>query len=284
LNLLDAIEKRAAESQARVAIGVGRADERLVKSALLARVKEVVLVVNKREEMGVRGMLEALSRVGSSMGCVEVSGVDDPSRALVAMLARGEVDGCVRGNLSAGRTLGGLKKVFGLEKLYRAALLETPSGGEFLLAPVGIDEGVSLAERLEFIRLGTGLLADFGVRARLAVLSGGRLEDVGRDPGVDRSLAEADFLVNRARERGIPAIHPGILIEEAVKNANFILAPDGVNGNLIFRTLTLVGGGKGHGAPLLNQQIVFVDTSRAKSDYTTAIMLAAALTGIKQPD
>ena len=43
--------------------------------------------------------------------------------------------------------------------------------------------------------------------------------------------------------------------------ADFILAPDGVSGNLIFRTLVLVAGGYGYGAAVLIDK-VFVDSSR----------------------
>ncbi|MDL5501593.1 MAG: methyltransferase, partial [Candidatus Methanoperedens sp.] len=52
--------------------------------------------------------------------------------------------------------------------------------------------------------------------------------------------------------------------------------PDGISGNLIFRTLVFLGGGYGHGAPVLMEK-VFVDTSRVGGHYTRAIMLASAL-------
>ncbi len=68
-----------------------------------------------------------------------------------------------------------------------------------------------------------------------------------------------------------------ILIEDAVVEHSIIIAPDGISGNLIFRTLALLGGGRAHGAPVANLSRIFVDTSRASSDYSNAIFLAAAL-------
>ena len=60
-----------------------------------------------------------------------------------------------------------------------------------------------------------------------------------------------------------------------------ILAPDGISGNLIFRTLMLLCGAKSLGAPVLMDQI-FVDSSRARNDFTGPVMLASAMVGIKE--
>jgi predicted methyltransferase MtxX (methanogen marker protein 4) len=46
---------------------------------------------------------------------------------------------------------------------------------------------------------------------------------------------------------------------------------------LIFRTLTFLGSGQGHGAPVVNIDKIFVDTSRASPDYANAIRLAESM-------
>ena len=58
----------------------------------------------------------------------------------------------------------------------------------------------------------------------------------------------------------------------------FILAPNGVSGKLISRTLVLVAGGYGYGAAVLMDK-VFVDSSWVGRHYTKAIMIAFALAG-----
>jgi predicted methyltransferase MtxX (methanogen marker protein 4) len=73
------------------------------------------------------------------------------------------------------------------------------------------------------------------------------------------------------------AEHCEILIEDAVKTCGLIIAPDGISGNLIFRSLTFLGGGLSHGAPVVNISRIFVDTSRASPNYANALLLAAAL-------
>jgi putative methanogen marker protein 4 len=198
-----------------------------------------------------------------------------PEERLVRDLVSGQIDAAVRGTLPAHGTLSALKRECGVERLERIALLETPDGVKFLLAPVGVDEGWTISQKQEFVKKGRIIARKFGISDRVAVLSGGRLGDVGRHPQVDRSLAEGELL---ARIGG--AEHKEILIEDAVRNCGVIIAPDGISGNLIFRTLTLIGKGKGHGAPVVNIQQIFVDTSRASENYVNALLLAASLAKI----
>jgi putative methanogen marker protein 4 len=197
---------------------------------------------------------------------------DPPEQALVADLASGAIDAAVRGTLPASATLALLKKAMGVERLERVALLETANGRRFLLSPVGVDEGWTISEKLALVEKSRTIARKFGLDERTAVLSGGRLGDVGRHERVDATLAEAELV---ARLAG--ADHAEILIEDAIRDHGIIIAPDGISGNLIFRTLVLLGGGIGHGAPIVNIDRIFVDTSRASPDYANAILLASSL-------
>ena len=104
------------------------------------------------------------------------------------------------------------------------------------------------------------------------ILSGGRTGDIGRHEKVDKSIEDA---ISAAEMAG--AVHGEILIEEAVKNAGVIIAPDGISGNLIFRTLTFLGKGTGHGAPVANIPAIFVDSSRASAGYNEALAFTIRL-------
>jgi predicted methyltransferase MtxX (methanogen marker protein 4) len=73
------------------------------------------------------------------------------------------------------------------------------------------------------------------------------------------------------------ATHCEILIEDAVETCGLIIAPDGISGNLIFRSLTFLGGGHAHGAPVVNISRIFVDSSRASLNYANALLLAVSL-------
>ena len=269
-NLLDIIEKRALENRAKVAIGIRNPTEKILMSAKAAQdagFADVVLVGNKQE----------IEAIGTDL---EIVDTDEPEKTIGDVLASRYVDAAVRGTARASGALSHLKEVLGMKKLHRLALLLDNYGNPFFLAPVGIDEGADNEDKIEFIRLGAEYISRFGIEPVVGILSGGRIGDIGRDEWVDRTISNAEFVTARAQELGIAVNNYNILIEDAIKEANFILAPDGISGNLIFRTLVFLGGGDGIGAPILMDDYVFVDTSRVGGHYTKAIMLASALVNI----
>jgi putative methanogen marker protein 4 len=203
---------------------------------------------------------------------VEVMESRNPEEVMIDDLVAGRIDAAVRGTLPSNTTLKALKKSENVDHLERIALLETVDGKKFLLTPVGVDEGWTVNEKVELIKKGKTIAKKFGLSEKTGVLSGGRLGDIGRHPQVDASMADAELV---ARITG--SAHCEILIEDAIKDCGLIIAPDGISGNLVFRTLTFLGGGFGHGAPVVNISRIFVDTSRASPNYTNALLLAASL-------
>ncbi|MBP2144860.1 putative methanogen marker protein 4 [Methanofollis sp. W23] len=203
---------------------------------------------------------------------VETRESECPWEMMVDDLLAGRIEGAVRGTLPANETLRCLKAGCGVDHLERVALLESANGVQFLFAPVGVDEGWTVAEKLAFVEKARPIARAFGLSAGVAVLSGGRYGDVGRHQAVDRSLADAELV---ARLAG--AEHCEVRIEDAVQECGVVIAPDGITGNLIFRTLTFLGGGAGHGAPVVNIGPIFVDSSRASPDYSSALLLASSM-------
>lgn len=254
LNLSE-IHKMAKSEHAKIGIGLGDLEEPVKKSVDIAQNK----------------------------GFAEPEVFYDPSE-LVLALKEGKIKGAVRGTFAAHKVLDLLKDEFGLEKIQRIALLALDEDKVILLAPVGIDEGQGLLEKKELAVYGRELLAKFGEEPNLGVLSGGRLEDFGRHPVVDESLDLGRMLTEQTTEMGFDAKHYGILLENALSSSNFILAPDGISGNLIFRSLHFFGGAKGQGAYVANLPRVFVDTSRTKSDFSDSIALASALCHLYESD
>ncbi|UGV40779.1 methanogenesis marker protein Mmp4/MtxX [Methanococcoides orientis] len=268
---MDVVRKRALSNTAKVAIGVRDPTPKMISSIETAHNEgyaHVILVGDKQD----------IDAIGTSL---EIINTHEPELVLGDLLASGSVDAAVRGTAKASGTLSHLKDVLKIERLHRMAFLLTSEGVPFFLAPVGIDEGNNLSDKITLVKLGVEHMRRFGVEPVVGVLSGGRMGDLGRHETIDRTLADADFLASRLRENGICAKHYTILIEDAIKEANFIFAPDGITGNLIFRTLVFLGGGDGIGAPVLMDDHVFVDTSRVGGHYTKAIMLASALVDMK---
>lgn len=201
----------------------------------------------------------------------------DSARGLVAALSEGRVDAAVRGTLSSSEALSELKDAFGLGEVMRVAVLADRMRRPFLLAPVGIDEGRDVDGRLRLVRSASEYFGHVGWRLSIGVLSKGRAEDSGRGDDIRRSLEEGESLASELVGAGLDARHYAILVEQAVSERDLVVAPDGVSGNLMFRTLHLVGGCEAYGAPVVNLERVFVDTTRAKADFSDAVMLAAGL-------
>jgi len=270
--LLETIEMRARVNRARVAMGIRNPNPKLLESAWKAQelgYAQVVLVGIKKE----------IDEIGTKL---EVVDTDNPEKTLVELMISRKVDAVIRGTAMASGALAHLKKALEKKRICRLALLLTADGTPFFLAPVGIDEGNTIVDKLRIITLGAEHIRRFGIEPAVGVLSGGRIGDIGRNNRVDRSLADGEFVTRRALELGINAKHHTILIEDAIKESNFIIAPDGISGNLIFRTIAFLGGGDGLGAPVLMDDFVFVDTSRVGGHFTKAIMLASALSHLNK--
>ena len=241
---------------------------------------------NPHRRIGI-GAAEDVQKVEASVAIANSSGYgrttiyNDPD-LMVKALKNGELDAAVRGGLDSNLTIRALKREFALEHVLRMAILEPRNGRPFFFAPVGVDEGWTVEQKLELITLGARLMRQIGLEPKVGVLSGGRHGDRGRNPTVDRTLADAEEVVKRAISQGIQAKDCEILIEEAARECNMIIAPDGIAGNLIFRTLHFLGDGEALGAVVLNLDKVFVDTSRAKSSYLASIALASALVGARK--
>jgi predicted methyltransferase MtxX (methanogen marker protein 4) len=191
---------------------------------------------------------------------------------LVDALKKGGIHAAVRGGIPASRALDHLKQSFNLVKLMRAALLEVNERPVWLL-PVGIDEGNTLDERDRMVRW----LHSKGFEGKIGVLSKGRMEDRERGKEIAASLDQGENLRERLEKQGFEVYHYGILLERALNECDAVVAPDGISGNMIFRSLHLVAGVRSFGAPVLNLGKTFIDTSRAKTDYTDALALAAYL-------
>ena len=100
---------------------------------------------------------------------------------------------------------------------------------------------------------------------------------------MDISIEEANKVIDYFKKThpNLNINHDEILIENAVSNkSNLIIAPNGISGNLIYRTLVHLGGGKAYGAIYMDLNKVMIDTSRVgdASEYLGALIMAKALT------
>lgn len=193
------------------------------------------------------------------------------NKELLEYFENPEIDGIIRGSLES-NIISELKKEY--PETFRTTVLEI-NGNEMLLAPVGIDEGDTNYSKKTIIEECSKIVLQNNEKPKIALLSGGRKNDKGRSPKIDKSIESCEELEKQLNKE-YDIKHYYILIEEAIKdNCNIIIAPDGITGNIIFRSLVLVAGIKSSGALTLKQPKPFIDTSRSqtKEGYINAIML-----------
>jgi len=234
--------------------------------------------------IGVKQRIEVIQKnikEAERIGLPEIEIYEDPKKLCTDLLEKRLCAG-VRGTFSSNDLLPAIRETYRIDKVLRVALLSTAEGKPFFLAPVGIDEGNTFDERYRLMKQGARYLRCLGVNPIISILSKGRAEDGARGEDITRSLEEGDRLTEMARADGFEAHHKHILIEQAVRESDFIIAPDGVSGNLIFRTLYFLGGGGAIGAPVINIGRVFIDTSRDKHSYTDSLVFAAALCAARE--
>jgi predicted methyltransferase MtxX (methanogen marker protein 4) len=181
------------------------------------------------------------------------------------------IDAAVRGSLPSDEFLRELESRRHGVRRRRIAVMVLEGGKPFLLGPVGIDEGGTMREMGRLV----GDMRDFcdllGWEPRIAVLSAGRPGDAARSGSIASSIRRGEVTAERYGVR-----HYNIMIEEAMEWANCVIAPDGVSGNLVYRTLSHLGGAVSLGALYFPLQLKLADTSRngAIDEYVGAIALA----------
>ncbi|MGQ9720237.1 MAG: methanogenesis marker protein Mmp4/MtxX [Candidatus Jordarchaeum sp.] len=280
--IFEKLEFLVKTSKSSVAIGSASKEEYLQRTIQAAKkvaqkgVPKIIIV----------GNLEQLPKTPLKKEKIDFHSSKNPEETLLKMLISGEADSVVRGSLPASDFLKQVKTHFKAEKLRRIALLESANGHQFFFAPVGVDEGKTVQEKIDFTTEGVNLLQKLGITPKVAILSGGRTGDLGRDPVVDKTIKDAEEAVKKIKEKNITQNIKSyqILIEDAIKEkTNLILAPEGISGNLIYRTLIHLGNGKSYGALYTNLPKTIIDTSRVGpvNEYQGAIIFACALRVLK---
>ena len=193
---------------------------------------------------------------------------------LVKAVLDDKIDGVVRGSLPASNIMKELKEHY--PNLSRATYVNGKDY-EFLLSPVGIDEGVSVEDKFEIAMNCCDFLKKLGKTPKIAVLAEGREDDFGRGSEVSNSIKDAKKLTKMIEETSEDVTNYFILIEKAMKdNCNVIIAPNGRVGNIIFRTLILLNSWPSYGAVTFGIDKTYIDTSRDQSieGYVRSLILA----------
>ena len=207
---------------------------------------------------------------------------ESPERKMLNLLSNHKLDAVIRGGLSSHKFLTTINTIFNRPQINRLALLETINGHQFFFVSFGIYDCNDFDAKILFLKQALKFFSIMNLKPIVRILSGGRKGDIGRDSDVDHSIRDAEELVNHLNNEftDLDIIHNEILIEKAIaEGSNLILAPNGISGNLIYRTLVHLGGGKAYGAIYLGLEPIIIDTSRVgkSSEIEGALILANGL-------
>jgi len=284
MKIIQKFELKAKQKRVNIGIGLGDSEyhnQKILKASLnfLEQYKSNIYVFGK-----INSLNNLLEQIRNSKIKLRVKFVEckDPEIYIFNFLKNNSIHAIVRGSLSSNKFLKNLKINLNVREIHRLALLETFNGHQFFYGPVGIDECNYLEDKIIFLEAAIKELRRFDIVPKISILSGGRISDIGRDDKVDKTIEDSDEIV-KLLEKKYPNLmisHVEILIEKAIENkSNLIIAPDGISGNLIYRTLVHLGGGKAYGAIYMNLDRPIIDTSRVGkfSEIYGALLLAQAL-------
>lgn len=194
---------------------------------------------------------------------------------LVKAVLDDKIDSVVRGSLPASNIMRELKELY--PNISRATYINGDEH-EFLLSPVGIDEGTSVEDRFKIVENCINFLKSVGKTPKIAVLAEGREDDFGRGKEVSKSITESKKLTKLIQENTSEEVkNYFILIEKAIKDGcNVIIAPNGRVGNIVFRSLVLLNSWPSYGAVTFGMDKIYIDTSRDQSidGYVRSLILA----------
>ena len=179
-----------------------------------------------------------------------------------------------------------IKKETGAEKIFRLSVFLTSKGKLLFTAPAGPDMN-SCLEDLEFcVKAGLPLIQNLGISPKIGLISGGRAGDLGRNVTVDQTITDAEALEKKLAAVGISAKHYTILIEDAVKEANFLILPDSLSGEMILKSVAGIGEGievgnilllKAPAGMTIQNDKIYIEQLTKKADFKNAEILREAL-------
>ena len=284
MTIFEIFKSKAKLNEALIGIGLGQSEEqnlKILKACLkfLEEFKSKILIFGNET---VINHLKNNKEYIENHEHIDLITSKEPEQEIINFLSNNMINAIVRGSLSSSKFLKKLKLELNISEVNRLALLETYDGFQFFYGPVGIDECNNIDSKILFVNKAINELQSLNIEPKISILSGGRLSDIGRDPKVDKTINIAEEVVEHIRKEhpSLEINHDEILIEKAISNkSNLIIAPDGVSGNLIYRTLVHLGGGKAYGAIYMDLNKILIDTSRVGkiSELEGALLLALAL-------
>ena len=195
---------------------------------------------------------------------------DDPEKELVKLFDNNKINVIIRGNLSSSKIISLIKEKYIINSLYRIACLLKKNNTILLIAPVGIDEGKTINEKINFINYGIQLLHKIHLKIKIGIF----------EKNLKKRLSLYPYKIIFQNIKKKHHLKIKLFTSESFSKSyftsNFLILPNGITGNLVFRTLSHICNLDGFGAPMKinfikDHKKIYIDTSRSLDHYINAI-------------
>jgi len=186
---------------------------------------------------------------------------------------------------STGEIYSEIKQKAGADKIFRLSVFLTHKNQLLFSAPAGPDMNDGIDDLMFCAKVGFSIIEKLGIKPIIGIISGGRAGDIGRNKKCDQTIRDAEILEKMLAAENISAKHYTILIEEAVKEVNFLILPDSLSGEMVLKTVAGVGEGREIGNILLLknadgsafEEIFYIEQLTKKAEKEDAEILKEAL-------
>lgn len=200
------------------------------------------------------------------------------ARVLVRMAKDKKVDAIFRGNFDAVDLYDALHEVLGFAGsvvnisptiIKKINTIDENLNGLRCAVPASPSNYKGVASKIRDIDANIKFFESLGIKPRIGLLSAGKPSDVLEAiPEIDRTITEAEFLVNWYTKKGYEATHFNHQAEYAVQGSDIICYPDGISGNQGIRAVMFFGDAVNLGAISVNLPVVYAQTAEAFRDWS----------------
>lgn len=145
------------------------------------------------------------------------------------------------------------------------------------MIPFSPSNDKSLSVKMLNIDANISFFESFGVTPRIGILSAGKPSDILEGiPAVDKTLTEAEFLVNWYSKKGYQAKHFNHQVEYAVLESEIVIHANAIAGNQGGRAMVFFGDSYYLGGIPTNLPIIYSQTAEAFRDWEKTLLFLNA--------
>ncbi len=214
--------------------------------------------------------------------CIE----SQDAHTLIHLIKSGNVDAVFRGNFDAVELYNAIRNVYSFHDslmsitpvlIKKINSITDNINALVSLLPISPSNYKGVASKILNIDSNIRFFKAFGITPRIGLLSAGKPSDVLEGiPAIEKTITEAEFLVNWYTKKGYNAKHFNHQIEYAVQESEIIVYPDGISGNQAARAMHFFGDTEFFGNIVTNLPFVYGQTAEAFRDWSKCLFFLNA--------